>query len=382
VTLHVVIGPPAGGKSTFVQANAAPGTPRWDMDEVASIIAATALNHDIPAPVMDVVLAMRRGLMGWLLDVETPVPEMWLINSSPSPPTIARLVQVGAVFHLVDPGIDECIARAQREGRPESTIQAIRAWYDAPPELPGEKGGDSVKHKNVTVQVKATGDEAEGEGTMVAYAAVFDNIDSYGDVIRRGAFTETLDEWAASGNTLPLLYGHDMHDPWSNIGAVVEAEEDDHGLKITAKFDLDNAKAAQVYKLVKDRRLTQMSFAYDVLEAAAAEIDGEPAFELRKLKLYEVSVVPIGANQETEILTVKAAEQIAERINLTSRQKNLLTALLKSGPAAAAPGTGGSTRTDPAPAGERPAEVDHPDTPPIGALKARLMLLERTPTHD
>lgn len=379
MTLHVVVGPPASGKSTFVNNNAAPGIPRWDFDAVASTIAGDQLGHDIPGPVMDVVLAIRRGLMGWLLDVETPVPEMWLIHSNPSAPTISRLAQVGAEFHLLDPGVDECIARAQREERPESTIQAIRTWYDAPPELPGEKGGETMKHKNVTVQVKATGDDAQGEGTMVAYAAVFDNIDSYGDVIRRGAFTDTLAEWAASGNTLPLLYGHDMHDPWSNIGSVIEAVEDERGLKITAAFDFDNAKAAQVYRLVKEKRLTQMSFAYDVIDAASAEVDGEPAFELRKLKLYEVSVVPIGANQQTEILTVKAAEQFAGELGVTLAdwQKNVLTALFKSGP----PGDP-TEPTDTTPDGREPEGVSHPDTPPVGALKARLMLLERTPTHD
>lgn len=218
---------------------------------------------------------------------------------------------------------------------------------------------------------------------MVAYAAVFDNIDSYGDVIRRGAFAETLDEWAASGNTIPLLYGHDMHDPWSNVGSVMHAEEDDHGLKVTARFDLDNPKAAQVYKLVKERRLTQMSFAYDVLDAREAEQDGQWYMELNRLKLYEVSVVPIGANQETEILEVKA-QQIADSLGiaLSPWQKSKLQAVLKHVPSGAPPDSGNTPSTDPSPAGEQPTGDDNSTHPSIGALKARLMLLERTPTND
>ena len=165
--------------------------------------------------------------------------------------------------------------------------------------------------KTLTAQLKAAGpDDGLGDFMFTGYASVFDNVDSYGDKVLKGAFAETLGEWKASGNNLPVLWGHDMHDPESNIGWVTEAKEDDHGLLITAQLDVDSAKAATVYRLLKGRRVTQMSFAYEVLEGAMvtkSEDEKEQyIYELRKLKLYEVSVVPIGANQETEILVVKA----------------------------------------------------------------------------
>ena len=51
-----------------------------------------------------------------------------------------------------------------------------------------------------------------------------------------------------------------------------------------------------------------MSFAYDVLDEAKVTLDdGTKANELRKLNLFEVSVVPVGANRDTEILAVKTA---------------------------------------------------------------------------
>lgn len=309
MTIHVVVGPPASGKSTFVAQNAAAGVARFDFDAVASTIAGTDINHDAPTGVLDPVLAMRRGLMGWLLDAETVVEEFWLINARPSDPTITALAAAGAEFHLCDPGLEECLARAQREGRPPDTEKRIRAWYDNPPALPGEKGGGAMRSKDMTVQVKA--DDGES-GEFTAYASVFDNIDSYGDVIRKGAFAESLDEWEASGNTMPILYGHDFGDPFSNIGAVTKAEEDDHGLKISARLDLDNPKAAQVFRLLKEKRLSQMSFAFDVKDGAPIEQDGQYAYELRKLKLYECSVVPIGANQATEILAVKALARVLD----------------------------------------------------------------------
>src|ERR1041384_7208267 len=165
----------------------------------------------------------------------------------------------------------------------------------------------AMKTKNASVRVKAGPEDGLDEGQFSAYASVFGNKDSYGDVVVPGAFAKTLKAWAAKDAEIPLLFGHRMDDPDYNIGHVVSAVEDEKGLLVTAQLDLENPKAAQTYRLLKGRRIDQMSFAYDVVEGAAVKSDGDTAYELRELKLYEVSVVPIGANQETEILAVKAA---------------------------------------------------------------------------
>lgn len=363
MTIHVVVGPPCSGKSTFVQHNAAPGIPRWDFDLVAATVAGKETDHDIPLPVRELVLAMRRGFMGYVLDAETEINDLWLIHAAPSPTTIQRLAAVGAQFHLIDPGIDECIARAQRDNRPAHTEETIRAWYASPPELPGEKGDRTVKTKHITVQVKA--DEGAGEGIMTAYASTFDVTDSYGDVVKKGAFLDSLAEWEESGNTIPLLYGHDTKDPFSNIGGVLEATEDDRGLLVKCQLDLDNAKAEQVYKLLKQKRINQMSFAYDVEEARWADVDGKEVYELHKLKLWEVSVVPIGANQDTEIIDVKSgtvSRSVIEKYlkSLPPNERKELLEQINTTPDAP-PATGVSI-----------------SEAPVKTLEARLMLLERT----
>ena len=169
--------------------------------------------------------------------------------------------------------------------------------------------GGVVKIKNASVKIKAAGPtDGLEDGQFTAYAAVFGNKDSYGDVIIPGAFKATLAEWATSGYPIPLLFGHNMSDPDYNIGHVVSAIEDDHGVLITAQLDLESPKGAQTYRLIKGRRINQMSFAYDVIEGGPAKSDmlGD-YYELRVLNVFEFSVVPLGANQETEILAVKAA---------------------------------------------------------------------------
>lgn len=312
MTLRMVVGPPCSGKSTFVQTHALDGQPRFDFDAVASLIAGNTEESSYPPAVLDIVLSMRRGLMGYLLDPETATDgDVWVVNASPSESTVSRWVAAGGVFHVLDPGKDECLARALREGKTQAVQDAITAWYASPPEIPDKyimKGGEPVKIKSASVQVKSM-EEGTEDGTFEAYASVFGNRDSYGDIVQKGAFADTLSEWSDSGNVLPVLYGHDFADPFSNIGAVVDAVEDDHGLKITGKLDLDNPKAAQVHKLLREKRLSQMSFAFDVQKGAWNEDEDGEYYSIEKVKLYEVSVVPIGANQETEILAVKSAER-------------------------------------------------------------------------
>lgn len=167
--------------------------------------------------------------------------------------------------------------------------------------------------KTADIKLKVGPDDGLEEGQFVAYASVFGNRDSYGDVVMPGAFTEDLARWEKSGYPIPLLFGHNMSDPDFNIGHVVKAEEDAVGLKITGELDLTNPKGLQVYKLIKGRRINQMSFAYDEVDSGPGVHDGENVWELRTLKLYEVSVVTIGANQETEILAVKQVPNVAER---------------------------------------------------------------------
>jgi HK97 family phage prohead protease len=175
--------------------------------------------------------------------------------------------------------------------------------------------------KNLTgpVNVKWMGDDDQGK--FQAYASVFNNIDSYGDMVIPGAFSKTLaDDFGPDGSGVPLYWRHRMDDPFMNLGATTSAKEDDHGLWIEGQLDLETPAAAQTYKLLKQGRASQMSFAYDIDEGAWVDRkpeDGGSYYELRQLKLHEVSVVPVGANQETEVLAVKSAvDAVAREVRL------------------------------------------------------------------
>lgn len=165
--------------------------------------------------------------------------------------------------------------------------------------------------KSCPVQIKAVADDTTDDGTFEAIVSVFGNVDTYGDRVMQGAFTDTLAEWEAKDAPIPVLWSHMSQDPDYHIGYVEAAEERPEGLWVRARLDTDAPKAAQVYRLLKGKRVTQFSFAYDVIDGAPVKEGAEDVYELRKLKLYEVGPTLIGVNQETELLAVKAMRQAA-----------------------------------------------------------------------
>lgn len=168
-----------------------------------------------------------------------------------------------------------------------------------------------MRIKNVQIdpkRVKAGPDDGLAEGEFVVYPSTFiREPDAYGDVVAKGAFTRTIGEWKDSGDVLPGLYGHRMDDPDFFVAGTIDMGEDDHGWWVHGFFDMESPKGPQVYRLVKGRRLRQLSFAYDTVEEAKITLDdGRKANELRELLVYEFSFVPVGANSDTSVVAIKA----------------------------------------------------------------------------
>jgi hypothetical protein len=196
--------------------------------------------------------------------------------------------------------------------------------------------------KTARVHIKAAGDQDGAEdGVFEAIVATYD-LDTYGDRIVPGAFADTLTAWKSSGDPLPVLWAHQSGDPESHIGVVLEAEERDEGLWVKAQLDVDDladpkSRTSRVYRLLKGRRVTQFSFAFDVEEGGWVEKreDGvdRSFYELRKLKLYEVGPCLVGVNQQTDLIAIKAAERpktsgAPQQRSAPEQQPDLQTALL------------------------------------------------------
>jgi len=150
------------------------------------------------------------------------------------------------------------------------------------------------------------------EGEFIAYSSVFGNKDLDGDVVMKGAFTDTLAEWERKGVPIPLLFGHNLADPDFNLG-YVDATQDDKGLKVHGYLDMESPKSPQTYRLLKSGRVNQMSITYRVSDGAFVMPEGDGKtyadayFEIRALDLFECSIVQVAANQEAEVIAVKSA---------------------------------------------------------------------------
>ena len=158
----------------------------------------------------------------------------------------------------------------------------------------------------LTKAFKVAPDES-ARRSFTGYASTWTRIpDSYGDVVAKGAFTDSLKEWDESGKAIPVLWLHDMYEPASYIAKVIDITEDDHGLKVVGEFFDDDPTALKVHRLLKERLVNEMSFAFDIEDSEVIDEGGVKVRELRKVRLHECSVVPLGANSDTSIDVVKA----------------------------------------------------------------------------
>ncbi len=115
------------------------------------------------------------------------------------------------------------------------------------------------------------------------YASTRD-LDRTGEVVEPGAFAGSLKDFMAN----PVVtYMHD----WSNpVGKVLDARIDEVGLFIRAEV---SQTADRVWRLIEEGILRAFSIGYEVVEEKL--VDG--VNHIFKLRLYEVAIVSIPANQ-------------------------------------------------------------------------------------
>ncbi len=113
---------------------------------------------------------------------------------------------------------------------------------------------------------------------FAGYAALFDIVDAGRDTIRRGAFVDTL---AARKSPLPLFWQHRPDHP---IGVIEHAEEDTRGLRVIARIDRPDSRAA---RLLREGKVSGLSFGYRARTARRSDAGRE----LIAIDLFEVSLV-------------------------------------------------------------------------------------------
>lgn len=150
------------------------------------------------------------------------------------------------------------------------------------------------------LEIKSLKENGEFEG----YGSTFGGEpDAYGDVIASGAYTESLARHKAKGTMPKLFWQHNADEP---IGKWVDANEDNHGLLMQGKLNMDVQRGREAYALLKSRDIDGLSIGYRIKEYSVDTESG--IWTLEKLDLVEVSIVSVGANENAVVQSVKAAK--------------------------------------------------------------------------
>jgi HK97 family phage prohead protease len=157
----------------------------------------------------------------------------------------------------------------------------------------------------------------EGDEThrFEGHGAVFGNVDAYEDVIKKGAFKNTLKEWKARGKLPKMLLQHGGGffgggaDDMVPIGKWEEMREDDVGLYVKGRlFDIQTDRAQSTYAAVKEGELDGLSIGY---RTRKFDMDNETGIRtLTDIDLWETSIVTFPANDAARITAVKAEGEL------------------------------------------------------------------------
>lgn len=184
----------------------------------------------------------------------------------------------------------------------------------------------------VALELKAAGDGRSFSG----YGAVFGNVDSGRDLIRRGAFAESIAQWRSKNAFPKMLWQHDSRKP---IGRWTEMVEDDHGLFVQGRLTDGVQLADEAYALLKDGAIDGLSIGYQTMDD---EYDRDLNVRtLTKVALWEVSVVTMPMNQAAGVTDVKsldvdgiktlsdAERQLREAAGLSRKQATDLVSVIR-----------------------------------------------------
>jgi HK97 family phage prohead protease len=160
---------------------------------------------------------------------------------------------------------------------------------------------------DVGFEIKALDDA--GEGSFEGYASLWGEVDSYSDIIQKGAYRLTLADHKKKKRAPALLWQHDSREP---IGAYTSLSEDDKGLFVQGQLLIDDIpKARQAHALMKAGGLSGMSIGFRARKSKIDEV--AKVRTLVEIQLFEISLVTFPALDSARVSGVKAGSTMTVR---------------------------------------------------------------------
>lgn len=145
----------------------------------------------------------------------------------------------------------------------------------------------------------------EGKTYIEGYAAVYGNVDSYSDIITKGAFDKFLSD-AQKKSRVRFCAQHDRADV---LGVIEEIKSDEHGLFIRAR--ISNTTLGKDYAtLIEDGAVNEMSIGYKTINR---EYRDDGVRVLTEVELIEVSIVTVAANPLAKVTTIEKKEETSAK---------------------------------------------------------------------
>jgi len=198
------------------------------------------------------------------------------------------------------------------------------------------------------IEIKLASDDFDAKtGEFAGYGAIFGNLDSYGDVIAKGAFKTTLREWEERGKYPPMLLQHGgggfggSADDMLPVGQWTQMEENSKGLKVAGKlFALGTERGQYIYEGMKSGVLDGLSIGFRAKKFTRGTKPTEPVRTLEEIDLMEVSIVTFPANGKARVSNVKSFDarllraieadlKTDPKLNLSSAQAVSAVAIFK-----------------------------------------------------
>ena len=147
-------------------------------------------------------------------------------------------------------------------------------------------------------------EDVSHNGFFKGYASTFGgDPDQGGDIIAKGCFTDTLKMNGRGGNGIAMLWSHDPRCP---IGAWQLVREDEKGLYVEGMIEPTACPdGVPVHKVMKMGGIKGLSIGYNTVESGDVMVGKTKARELKKVNLWEISLVTFPMNTRSTVTGVK-----------------------------------------------------------------------------
>lgn len=194
---------------------------------------------------------------------------------------------------------------------------------------------DTFLYKDYSVSEKPISfKDVDGKkGIVTGYFSAFNNVDSDGDIIRKGAFAKTISENGPK-SVRPRIKHLMNHNTSLPLGLLQDLKEDDFGLYYESRLGT-HTLGQDFIKMVESGLITEHSIGFRTIKRNQLQdwegYNKNPEkgwFEITEVKLYEgSSLTAWGANMNTPLTGLKADKQV----ELVNNRIDLLCKAIRNG---------------------------------------------------